>query len=117
MPEDRAEGVAGSEFAALTTGIAMAVSSGRVTLAGDFDASNRAQVIEVFTEAVHAGSEDLLVDLTEVSFCSAALLSALSGLHEACVQRDIRVRVVPSWIVWRALRATGMDAVLTVADE
>jgi len=60
----------------------------------------------------------LVVDLSEVSFLGSAGLAALVEAKDAADRHGWQLLVVPgSRIAWRALEATGLLSLFTVADD
>ncbi|MGW4485650.1 STAS domain-containing protein [Amycolatopsis sp. NPDC004368] len=83
-----------------------------VEVAGELDASTAPLLEAEFAEVLRRDPEALVADLADVTFCGSAGLSALLTLKFHCVTRDVRLQLVPSRVVRRAIELTGLDEVL-----
>ncbi|MFG1647286.1 STAS domain-containing protein [Amycolatopsis sp. NPDC049252] len=88
-----------------------------VAVVGDIDLATVGILVECIETAVRAGGV-LVVDLTEVRFCSGAGLRALHRLR-----RGAELAAVPvAWVVrsprmWRLLRGTGVAGFACYRDR
>ncbi|GAB3887879.1 hypothetical protein GCM10029964_054590 [Kibdelosporangium lantanae] len=90
-------------------------------MAGDVDISTSAGFLETIHRAVRPGPPVLVIDMTDVSFLSAAGLSMLVATRERTRAAGVDLRLVACRReVLRPLRLTGLSTVFdiypTVAD-
>jgi anti-anti-sigma factor len=95
-------------------------SSVVVTVHGELDASNAAQLAD-YVQHCAADSKSVLVNLSDVEFFGTAGFSALHLINVRCASADVRWAVIPSAAVSRLLRICDPDNVLpraaTVPDR
>ena len=87
-----------------------------VTISGDVDASNDYRVHDFATRFV-AVSKALILDLSGVEFFSAAGLSVLIAVDEACRTADVEWALISSRVVNRVLRLIDCDTTLPTASS
>lgn len=87
-----------------------------VTISGDVDASNDYRVHDFATRFV-AVSKALILDLSGVEFFSAAGLSVLIAVDEACRTADVEWALIGSRVVNRVLRLIDCDTTLPTASS
>jgi anti-anti-sigma factor len=87
-----------------------------VVLIGELDRSNVASA-ELIIDDVLGGGAPVVVDLQELEFLDSSGIALLTRLNQAPGDRG-RVRIVPSRSlgVTRIMAATGLDAMLAIAD-
>ncbi|MCP9274122.1 STAS domain-containing protein [Mycolicibacterium arenosum] len=77
-----------------------------VTIAGELDASN-AHDLARYVEQHSAATDDLYVDLRDVTFCSTAGVAVLRRIEHQYAQRGSRWRLLSSPAVRKVLRVCG----------
>jgi anti-sigma B factor antagonist len=89
----------------------------RVTAAGEIDSSS-APLLRAHLDAVlEGGVEELVVDLSEVTFLDSAGLCVLAAAHRRAGGQGVRMRVLAaSRAVIRPLQITGLWALLGASE-
>ncbi|WP_051173266.1 MULTISPECIES: STAS domain-containing protein [unclassified Amycolatopsis] len=97
------------------TTLARTAKSTVVTLAGDLDAADVPRLRRIVSGELGLRPPALLVDLTEVPFCSARVLKSLAELAENARGSGVRFAVVAQQrAVLRPLALLGLNRVLPV---
>jgi len=90
-----------------------------VLVAGELDAHTAPDLAEALERCLVSGVHDVVVDVSAVTFMSAAGLQTLQAAAEIAGARDVRlgVRVGDSQAVRRILRAAGGEHLLPLTGE
>jgi anti-sigma B factor antagonist len=91
-----------------------------VRATGEIDMATAPEFLAQLREACELArsGQNVVVDLTGVSFFGSAGLSVLLQIHERCDALSTPLRVVASsHVVIRTLRVTAMDRVLRLVDS
>ncbi|SDW55373.1 anti-anti-sigma factor [Amycolatopsis xylanica] len=89
-----------------------------ITIAGDLDLANVDKVAELTAGMPRPESLALLVDLTEVRFCSSVGLNMLCELQRRANEAEVEMALVVSGFpMRRTLRMTGMDRAFVIYRE
>jgi anti-sigma B factor antagonist len=92
-------------------------SAVRVTAAGEIDSSSAPVLRGRLDAALDGGVEELVVDLSQVTFLDSAGLCVLAAAHRRAGAQGIRMRVLAaSRAVIRPLQITGLWALLGAAE-
>ncbi len=83
-----------------------------VCVAGEIDALSVLPLEAEFARALGHRRESVVVDLAKVTFCGSAALAALLSLERDCFAAGVRLVLMPSRIVQRAIEMTGLTQVL-----
>ncbi|SDO66627.1 carboxylate-amine ligase [Lentzea jiangxiensis] len=78
----------------------------------EVDLSNCDELERRCARAVAAGAEEVVLDLSEVTFFGSSGITALAGIRELGLERRVPISVVASEAVARVLRATAMVTLL-----
>ncbi len=87
-----------------------------VRLAGELDLYNAHLVREALVDAVEAGPERLIVDLSEVSFLDSTALGVLIEARKRLANRRAFLLAAPGLETRRALEVSGLDRHFAVHD-
>ena len=84
-------------------------------LSGELDMATAPELRQAIVAAVADGATDLVLDLSEVSFCDSVGLGIIvGGLKRARSQGgDLRLRAVPARLA-ETLALTGLDRAITI---
>ncbi|MGY2067235.1 STAS domain-containing protein [Blastococcus sp. SYSU DS0619] len=95
--------------ALVTLEVSGAASRPRLTAAGEIDCTSAPQVRAVLDRLVDAAPQEIVVDLTAVTFLDSAGLCALAATHRRAVAAGGRLRVLAATrAVIRPLQITGL---------
>ncbi|MGW4213525.1 glutamate--cysteine ligase [Lentzea sp. NPDC004789] len=83
-----------------------------VRMGAEVDMSNSDELERRCAEALEAGAEEVVVDLSEVVFFGSSGITALARIRELGLDRGVPISVVASATVARMLHATAMDNLL-----
>lgn len=83
-----------------------------VRMGAEVDLSNSDELERRCALALDAGAEEVVLDLSEVTFFGSSGLTALARIREQGLERGVPIGVVASAAVARTLRATAMDNLL-----
>jgi carboxylate-amine ligase len=83
-----------------------------VKVAAEVDMSNSDELERRCVEALDAGAEEVVLDLSEVAFFGSSGLTALARIRAHGLERGVPISIVPSATVALVLRATAMDNLL-----
>ena len=101
----------------LITGQARVDDAIVITLSGHVDSATAPRLQQVVLDALDdPGAGPVVIDMTDVSFLSAAGLGALIGAHRSAERQSEALRVVVDHArpVLRPLQLSGLDQVLTL---
>ena len=87
-----------------------------VTLAGELDLYNAAEVRAALSEACAEAPERIVVDLGEVEFVDSTALGVLIETRTKLKNRDGFLLAAPGLETRRALEISGLDQLFTVHD-
>jgi anti-sigma B factor antagonist len=82
-----------------------------VFAAGELDALSVPLLKAEFARALGYRRASVVVDLAHVTFCGSAALAALLALERDCCVAGVRLLLMPSRIVLRAIEMTGLTQV------
>ncbi|MCW2636267.1 MAG: anti-sigma-factor antagonist [Blastococcus sp.] len=89
----------------------------RVTAAGEIDSSSAPLLRGQLDAVLEGGVEELVVDLSRVTFLDSAGLCVLAAAHRRAAGQDVRMRVLASSrAVIRPLQITGLWALLGASE-
>jgi anti-sigma B factor antagonist len=92
-------------------------SAVRVTAAGEIDSSSAPLLRGQLDAVLEGGVEELVVDLSRVTFLDSAGLCVLAAAHRRAAGQDVRMRVLASSrAVIRPLQITGLWALLGASE-
>ncbi|WP_043678657.1 STAS domain-containing protein [Nocardia vulneris] len=103
-----------TESRVLRTHLEQDAATAVLTVGGEVDAASVPLLRAGIEEALDAGPDVLVVDLSDVGFFGSAGLSALLFALDSVPRRELRVVASPQ--VRRPIEVTGLDQVLTVFD-
>ncbi|GIK58939.1 MAG: STAS domain-containing protein [Chloroflexi bacterium] len=93
----------------------------RVTLvkaSGRIDSSNAAQFDAALKDVLGGGLENIVLDLSEISYMSSAGLRAIVAAHRECAKKKgSLVLAAPSERVSEVFSLAGLDSIFTVYDD
>ena len=90
-------------------------AGGRVSVAGEVDCSTAPRLAACLDATLASGPDELVVDLTEVTFLDSAGLHALVTAHAQAGRLGVPMRVlVATRAVLRPIQVTGLEHVLGV---
>lgn len=90
-------------------------TGGRVAVAGEVDCSTAPRLAACLESVLTTGPDELVVDLTEVSFLDSAGLHTLVTANAQAARLGVRMRVlVATRAVLRPIQVTGLEQVLGV---
>ncbi|PWK82146.1 carboxylate-amine ligase [Lentzea atacamensis] len=88
-----------------------------VKMAGDVDLSNSDELERRCTEAMDAGAEEVVLDLSEVAYFGSSGITALERIRAQGIERRVPISVTASATVARVLNATAMDNLLPLREQ
>jgi anti-sigma B factor antagonist len=98
------------EAAAFNVRVVRARAVATITLAGELDLNGMSAVESCTASLKGRRPLDVVIDVSRVTFCDAAGLSALLSLRDAVLQSGHRVQLVdPPYCLSRMLRLLGME--------
>jgi stage II sporulation protein AA (anti-sigma F factor antagonist) len=92
--------------------------SALITVRGDFDLQVAESVAAELAEVESTGPELLVMDLSGLSFLDSSGMGVIAAAHSRAQAAGRRFAVVkPPYGVRRAFTLSGLDEVITVADD
>jgi anti-sigma B factor antagonist len=89
--------------------------SRRICLGGAVDLPAGERLLAEFSAALTAQPPAIVVDMTEVGFCSSTGLEALVRLHQRGREAGVPVRIRPTAQLRRLIDLTGLTGILDLA--
>lgn len=87
-----------------------------LTPVGDLDIATVANLERDFTAVMESDAQTIVIDLSELSFIDSSGLHLLMRLHDACVDRPLRITSAPPQFT-RLLEITGMSDCLPIVPD
>lgn len=89
-----------------------------VKAAGRIDSSNAAQFDTALKDVLTGGHENIVLDLSHITYMSSAGLRAIVSAHRECAKKKgALVLAAPSERVSEVLSLAGLDSIFTVYDD
>lgn len=87
----------------------------RISLSGEIDLTRAPELHRMLDDVAFGDARDVVVDLTEVTFCDSTGLAFLAGLNEQCSRRGTLLTVSgPTRHVRRVLDLVTLEPALVV---